>query len=49
MYCRDDRATPPKEFIRANPDGSEDLVSLDLSRADYAALLENPFLSFFCL
>lgn len=38
MYYRDLRATPPKEFIRANPDGSEDLVSLDLSTAEYALI-----------
>ena len=38
MYYRDARATPPKEFIRANPDGSEDLVSLDLSTADYTLI-----------
>jgi hypothetical protein len=38
MYYRDLRATPPKEFIRANPDGSEDLVSLDLSTAEYTLI-----------
>ncbi|MCF0055366.1 hypothetical protein [Dyadobacter sp. CY356] len=38
MYYRDARATPPKEFIRANPDGSEDLVSLHLSTADYTLI-----------
>jgi hypothetical protein len=38
MYYRDARATPPKEFIRANPDGSEDLVSLDLLTADYTLI-----------
>lgn len=38
MYYRDARAAPPKEFIRANPDGSEDLVSLDLSTAEYTLI-----------
>lgn len=38
MYYQDARAAPPKEFIRANPDGSEDLVSLDLSTADYTLI-----------
>ncbi|GLU54937.1 hypothetical protein [Dyadobacter frigoris] len=38
MYYRDARATPPKEFIRANPNGSEDLVSLDISTAEYTLI-----------
>ena len=38
MYYRDERATPPKQFIRANPDGSEDLVSLDAQTRQYTLI-----------
>lgn len=35
MFYRDGRLKNPKEFIRANPDGSEDLVSYDIDKRDY--------------
>ena len=35
MFYRDGRLKNPKEFIRANPDGSEDLVSYDIEKRDY--------------
>ena len=38
MYYRDERAKPPKEFIRANPDGSEDLVSFDALTRTYSLI-----------
>lgn len=38
MYYRDERTNPPKEFVRANPDGSEDLVSLDLDTDQYSLI-----------
>ncbi|AFL85812.1 hypothetical protein Belba_3305 [Belliella baltica DSM 15883] len=38
MFYRDERAKAPKEFIRANPDGSEDLVSYDLATRSYSVL-----------
>src|SRR5690606_975293 len=38
MFYRDERAKTPKEFIRANPDGSEDLVSYDLATRSYSVL-----------
>lgn len=34
MFYRDER-TKDKEFVRANPDGSEDLVYLDLQTDEY--------------
>lgn len=38
MFYRDERAKAPKEFIRANPDGSEDLVSYDMATRSYSVL-----------
>src|SRR5690606_18794101 len=38
MFYRDERAKAPKEFIRANPDGSEDLVSYDLTTRNYSVI-----------
>lgn len=38
MFYRDERARAPKEFVRANPDGSEDLVSYDLATRSYSVL-----------
>ena len=38
MFYRDERAKAPKEFIRANPDGSEDLVSYDLNTRSYSVI-----------
>jgi len=38
MFYRDERAKGPKEFIRANPDGSEDLVSYKLENRSYSLL-----------
>lgn len=35
MFYRDNRVKSPKEFIRANPDGSEDLVTYNLEKRDY--------------
>ena len=38
MFYRDERAKAPKEFIRANPDGSEDLVEYDIATRSYAVV-----------
>ncbi|QNL49747.1 hypothetical protein H8S90_24065 [Olivibacter sp. SDN3] len=38
MFYRDERAKAPKEFIRANPDGSEDLVRYDIATRSYSVL-----------
>jgi len=38
MYYKDGRTTAPTEFIRANPDGSEDLVSFDTTKREYTLL-----------
>lgn len=38
MFYRDERAKAPKEFIRANPDGSEDLVRYDMATRSYSVL-----------
>lgn len=38
MYYQDERAKSPKEFVRANPDGSEDLVSFDLPTRSYSLI-----------
>lgn len=38
MFYRDERVKAPKEFIRANPDGSEDLVSYDMATRSYSVL-----------
>jgi hypothetical protein len=38
MYYKDNRTKDTKQFIRANPDGSEDLVSLNLPDRDYTVI-----------
>ncbi len=38
MFYRDERAKAPKEFVRANPDGSEDLVTYDMATRSYSVL-----------
>ncbi|MGJ1203833.1 hypothetical protein ACR779_03610 [Sphingobacterium lactis] len=38
MFYRDERARATKEFVRANPDGSEDLVSYDMATRSYSVL-----------
>ncbi len=35
MIYRDERTKAPDEFIRANPDGSEDLVAYDLGKRNH--------------
>lgn len=35
MFYRDSRVNSPREFIRANPDGSEDLVTYNLEKRSY--------------
>lgn len=40
MFYRDNRAQTATEFVRANPDGSEDLVSFDASSRSYT-LIQN--------
>jgi len=40
VYYQDDRTSGPDEFIRANPDGSEDLVFYDFDN-DTRTLLKN--------
>lgn len=38
MYYKDDRTKEASHFVRANPDGSEDLVSFDPSKRSYSFL-----------
>jgi len=38
MFYRDERANAPGEFIRANPDGSEDLVVYDMGARTYSVV-----------
>jgi hypothetical protein len=38
MFYKDGRAQETKEFIRANPDGSEDLVRFDSSKREYTLI-----------
>jgi len=38
MYYKDARTKDTKQFIRASPDGSEDLVSLNLHDRDYTVI-----------
>ncbi|MFI5139562.1 MAG: hypothetical protein ACHQIM_17210, partial [Sphingobacteriales bacterium] len=38
MFYRDNRVKYPKEFIRANPDGSEDLVTYNLEKRNYTLM-----------
>ena len=38
VYYRDERTINENDFIRANPDGSEDLVNYDLDRRDYSVV-----------
>lgn len=36
MYYQDERTTVPGQFVRANPDGSEDLVNFDRIERKYS-------------
>lgn len=36
MYYKDDRTQESSHFVRANPDGSEDLVSFDPDKREYS-------------
>jgi hypothetical protein len=36
MFYKDNRVQEAKEFIRANPDGSEDLVNFDSANREYS-------------
>lgn len=38
MYYQDERSNAPQEFVRANPDGSEDLVKFDLPTRSYSII-----------
>lgn len=38
MFYRDERTKAPREFIRANPDGSEDLVNYDMTTRSYSII-----------
>jgi len=38
MFYQDERTKGPKEFIRANPDGSEDLISYNLKKRNYTVI-----------
>lgn len=38
MFYKDDRAASSTQFIRANPDGSEDLVDFDSTKREYTLL-----------
>ncbi len=38
MFYNDERTRKPTEFIRANPDGSEDLVSYDIDTRSHSFL-----------
>ncbi len=35
MFYKDDRSKALTQFIRANPDGSEDLVNFDVAQGEY--------------
>lgn len=38
MFYKDQRTPKPKEFVRANPDGSEDLVCFDAQTRSYTII-----------
>jgi len=38
MFYRDERAKAQNEFIRANPDGSEDLILYDMDTSSYSVI-----------
>lgn len=38
MFYKDDRSKDLTQFIRANPDGSEDLVNFDASKGEYTLI-----------
>lgn len=38
VFYRDERTTPPDEFVRANPDSSEDLVRYNIEKRVYTVL-----------